>query len=243
MFKTIDFLTKNDLAVRGSFENISASEKGLRLLDYLGIKYDFESSLRYSQVYRSLPNHLKDVIRLKINKDEIGYDIIELQWVHTIIIPIFFNDKTPVPKEVLEELRRNFIDHFGGATRFAASGDYISTISGHQEDKCEVWDGYGTEDNYEGDKSFMRRLALKSGSKDYCDQEAVTISERPGDIEIIKTENVAGLEETERLIVELREKRLFSLRSMVLLSIIASTMQNEQNIHTVYSLASPLGLE
>lgn len=242
MENIIKFFIDNGLAFTTSFEHLHASKKGLLLLDYLGIKYDFDSSIRYSQVYRSLPDDLKDLIDLKINKDEIGYEIANFQWIHTIIVPKFYNDKTPIPEKVFKNLNEEFIRHFGGATRFVASGDYISVIGGHQEDKCEVWDGYGTDENYAADKNFIRKLALKVGSKNYCDQEAVTISEKLSNIEIIKTQNIESVENTDNLILELQKNRLFTLRSMVLLSGIAATMASEQNLAHVGSLAITLGL-
>jgi hypothetical protein len=230
-----DFLSENDLGGWWTGEHIEASEKGRRLLDYLGISYTYEAFLRYRLVYRVVPEEYKGAIELVTNTSNIERKGLHLQWVHTVFVPIQYNDGRLVPKVLLDRLRQEFVSHFHGATRSPAIGDFLSRYGGLQQDKCELWDGFGTEHGYEDDKAFIRAFASKVGSKGFCNQDCVTILEQPKNIEIIET---MDMEDEIRL---LNKNRLFSLRSMIVLAAIAATDFSEQNSMSVNMLASELG--
>jgi|GEM_PF-3380862 len=239
-YEVYKFLIENELAYFSGFEHLGVTEKGRRLLDYLGFTYDSESVMLYQQVFREVPSEHKEaiesVIELVTNKNEIGRKVSHFQWIHTIIVPILYNDGEPIPQNPLNELKTEFVAHFGGATQFEASGNFLSKY-GNQKDRCEVWQGFGKNENHEQDKTFLTEFAIKVGSNNFCKQDAVTFFENPGKIEIIDTLDM------KKEIDQLRKFRLFSIRSMVILAIIAGTSYSEQNRGMVANVADALGFD
>lgn len=231
----LDFLRENDLFYWGTFGKMKCTDKGLRLLNYLGLKYDMESYFRYRQVFKAIPMEHKDSIKLRTLKDEIGRQISKFGFVHSIIVPIYYNNGDPIPEEILLKLRQEFVAHFGGATRFGVSGDFLSNY-GLQEDVCDILEGFGSKDNYEADKDFMRNFAIKIGSSDFCRQDAVAITEKAGEIEIIETLDM------NKEIEAMQNSRFFSLRTMVLLAGIAATDETQENMIYVENLRGSLGI-
>lgn len=228
------FLFKNHFTSATCFEHIGSTEKGKRLLNYLGLKYDYEAYTRYAQVYQAIPKEHKDAVKLVTDKDKIGRKDMHFQWIYSIIVPKYFNDGSPIPPTILKELKEEFISHFGGATCFNAKGYYQSPY-GIQEDKCEILEGFGTNDSQKANQAFIDTFAVKVGSSKYCKQDAITISEKSATNKIIDT-----LDMKDEIAV-LSTNRLFSMRSMVLLAGVAATDFSEQNLISVIGLANALG--
>jgi len=102
----LGFLHDNGLFFWGTFGKMKCTDNGRRLLDYLGLKYNMESYYRYRQVFRAIPMEHKASVKLLTSKDEIGRQISNYEFVHSIIVPTYYNDGEPIPKEILSRLRQ-----------------------------------------------------------------------------------------------------------------------------------------
>ncbi|HDY89537.1 MAG TPA: hypothetical protein ENH82_15680 [bacterium] len=191
--------------------------------------------MTYGKVYSAIPQEHKDAVEMIKDRGGFKKKTMKFSWIHIIIVPIQYNDGTDIASNIIANLKNDFISHFSGNTRIPATGEYISQYQGLQTDKCEIWSGFGKDEQYNDDIKFMESFADKVGSQNYCNQEGITISDNKSNIKILDTFDMS------KEIELLSQQSLFNLRVMLLLASIAGTEVLYDNRSRVNIMAINLG--